>query len=85
MPRKTLGPFQLEQVKTRLRAEQVERENAASARYRAREEVKTTPDVKKRACQCSVVLVLSLCCLLLSVVALVLSSVVLRQASMKQE
>ena len=77
MRRNTPGPWQLEEVKTRLRAEQVQRENAASARYR--------PDVKKSSCQCSVVLVLSACCLLLSFVALVLSTVVLRLASKKEE
>jgi len=77
MPRNPPGPWVLEEVKTRLRAEQVQRENAASARYR--------PDVKKSSCQCSVVLVLSLCCLLLSLVALLLSTVVLRLASKKEE
>ena len=77
MPRNTPGPWQLEEVKTRLREEQVKREKAASARYR--------PDVKKSSCQCSVVLVLSVCCLLLSLVALLLSTVVLRLASKKEE
>ncbi len=72
----------LEKVKKRLRAEQVEREKAASARHRRQEEKQlqqgTDSKVRTSACQCSVLLVLSLCCILLSLAVLVLSSVVLR-------
>jgi hypothetical protein len=75
------GPWALDKVKKRLRAEQVQREETASARYRRQEEKELHQEgqtVKRSACQCSVLLVLTLCCFVLSLAILVLSSVVLR-------
>ena len=81
MPVNQPGPWALDKVKKRLRAEQVQREKAASARYRRQEKKQLDQEaqtVKTSACQCSLLLVLTLCCILLSLVVLVLSSVVLR-------
>ena len=81
MPVNQPGPWALDKVKKRLRAEQVQREKAASARYRRQEQKefhKEGKTVKTSACQCSLLVVLTLCCILLSIVVLVLSSVVLR-------
>ncbi len=75
------GPWALDKVKKRLRAEQVQREETASARYRRQEEKELHQEgqtVKTSACQCSVLLVLTLCCFVLSLAVLVSSSVVLR-------
>jgi hypothetical protein len=77
MPATPPGPWALEKVKQRLRREQVEREEAASARYRRQED---KPKGNSSASQCSVLLVLTLSCLLLSLAVLLLSSVVLRIA-----
>ena len=81
MPVNQPGPWALDKVKKRLRAEQVQREKAASARYRRQEEKQLNQEgqtVKTSACQCSLLVVLTLYCILLSLVVLVLSSVVLR-------
>ena len=77
------GPWALDKVKKRLRAEQVQREEIASARYRLQEDNqkdKEAHSVNSSECHCSVLLVLALCCLLLSLAVLLLSSVVLRFA-----
>ncbi len=76
-----LGPWALDKDNKRLRAEQVQREETASARYRRQEEKELHQEgqtVKTSACQCRVLLVLTLCCFVLSLAVLVLSSVVLR-------
>ncbi len=81
MPENRPGPWALGKVKKRLRAEQVQREKAASARYRRQEDKQKDEEahsVKSSACQCSVLLLLTFCCLLLSFAVLVLSSIVLR-------
>jgi hypothetical protein len=88
MPATPPGPWALDKVKKRLRAEQVQRDEAASARYRRQEDKQKDEEaqtVKSSACRCSVLLVLTFCCLLLSLAVLVLSSVVLRVQSRKQE
>ena len=76
------GPWTLDKVKNKLRAEQVQREKAAAARYRRQEEKKKDRETQigKTSTQCSLLLVLTLCCLLLSLTVLVLSSVVLTLA-----
>ena len=87
MPATPPGPWTLDKVKKRLRAEQVQREKAASARYRRqanRQQDEEAQSVKSSACQCSLLVVLTVCCLLLSLIVLVLSSVVLRVHSRKQ-
>jgi hypothetical protein len=84
MPTNPLGPWALDKVKNRLRAEQVQREEAASARYRRQEDKEKDEEaqsVNSRACHCSVLLLLTLCCLLLSLAVLVLSFIVLRVQS----
>jgi hypothetical protein len=82
MPANPPGPWKLDNVKKRLRAEQVAREKAASARYRRQEDKLRQQRIDSKgqtsACQCSVLLVLGLCCFLLSLAVLVLSSVVVR-------
>ncbi len=83
MPATPPGPWALESVKNRLRLYQVEREEAASARYRRLEDKqkdKEARSVNSSACECSVLLVLAFCCFLLSLSVLILSSVVLRIA-----
>ena len=88
MPPKKGGPWQLEQVKLRLRAEQVARERAAGDRQRALEDEEArdrqarTPGKGNNSwVECTLCL-LVLCCLLLCLSVLLLSSVVL--ASLKQ-
>ena len=87
MPPKKGGPWQLEQVKLRLRAEQVAREREAGARQRAIEEeeardrqARTPVQGNNSWAECTLCLWV-LCCLLLSLSVLLLSSVVL--ASLK--
>ena len=87
MPPKKGGPWQLEQVKLRLRAEQVAREREAGARQRAIEEeearvrqTRTPVQANNSWAECTLCL-LVLCCLLLCLSVLLLSSVVL--ASLK--
>jgi hypothetical protein len=68
---KTVGPWQLDDVKARLRAEQVGRERAASARYRAQEQRDLGEDntIAKNAGKTSwahCIYLLALSCLLLS-------------------
>ena len=93
MPNNPPGPWVLDKVKKRLRAEQVERERIASARYRQEEDrmalaryrqeerhVQQRRDSQGQpsSCQCSVLLVLTLCSCLLSLAVIVLLSFVLR-------
>ena len=81
MPANPPGPWTLDKVKKRLRAEQVQREKSASERYRRPEQKELREKGKTRetsACQGCLLVVLTLCCILLSIVVLVLSSVVLR-------
>jgi hypothetical protein len=83
MPANPPGPWELEKVKRRLRLEQEEREQAASARYKRLEDKQKDTEARRVSsggCECSVLLVLAFCCLLLSLAVLVLSSVVLRIA-----
>jgi hypothetical protein len=75
MPKKS-GPWQLNDVKARLRAEQVGRERAASARYRVQErldlvEDNATPENTGKTSCAHCILLLALSCFLfsLSVVA----------------
>ncbi len=70
------GPWQLDRVKTRLRREQVEQESAASARYRPDEENKKPKTSYSDCIVCGLVL----CCVLLSLSVVFLSSVVLTLA-----
>ncbi len=80
MPKK-LGPWGLNEVKTRLRAEQVKREKAASERYRQQEEGgQDTGSKGVRNCSECLLIVVVLCCFLLSLSVLALSSVILAQA-----
>jgi hypothetical protein len=99
MPPKKGGPWQLEEVKLRLRAEQLARERAAGARYREIEErearerqiIRLEEEALRQARaqgkgntswgECSLC-ILVLCCLLLSISVLILSSVAL--ASLKK-
>ena len=93
MPKTPPGPWALDKVKKRLRAEQLERERIASARYRQEEDRRALAryrqeerNVQQRrdsqgqpsSCQCSVLLVLTLCSCLLSLAVIVLLSFVLR-------
>ena len=83
MPATSPGPWALDKVKKRLRAEQVQREKAASARYRLLEDKRRDEEgrsVSSSGCHCSVLFVLTLCCLLLLLVVLLLCFVVLRIA-----
>jgi hypothetical protein len=73
--KKTVGPWELNEVKTRLRREQVAREAAATARYRQAEERET--DQGSSHC---VLVIAVLSCLLLSLSVLVLAGVVLSLA-----
>jgi hypothetical protein len=80
MPSAQPGPWTLDKVKKRLRAEQVQRERIASAKYRRQEEKKEeqeTQIAKTNTTPCSVLLALTLCCLLLPLTVLVLCGVVL--------
>lgn len=79
--RKQPGPWELNEVKKRLRAEQVNREKAASERYRQQEEGGQGEGNKGvRKCSDCILIVLVLCCFLLSLSVLALSSVILAQA-----
>ncbi len=83
MPANLFGPWALDKVKNRLRAGQVQREKAASARYRRQEDKQKDEEaqsINSSASQCSVLLVLTLCCFLSSLAVLVLSIVALRIA-----
>ncbi len=79
MPVKQPGPWALDKIKKRLRAEQVQREEAASARYRRQAEKQLHQERRlSRRVRVSAVLFLSslcvvLCCHLLSLSCLVLS------------
>jgi hypothetical protein len=70
------GPWQLDRVKARLRREHVVRESAASARYRPDED-NNKPKTSYSDC---IVCGLVLCCVLLSLSVVFLSSVVLALA-----
>jgi hypothetical protein len=89
--RKQPGPWELNEVKTRLRSEQVKREKAASERYRQQKDRGqdegnrgiTHQDVGSkgiRNCSDCILIVLVFCCFLLSLSVLALSSVILAQA-----
>lgn len=76
MPQKA-GPWSLDKVKARLRQEQVEREEEASARYRQREARRAKEEIvgETDLSRC-VLVVLVLCFVLLSVVVLALCAVI---------
>ena len=79
MPQTPPGPWTLDTVKNRLRAEQVQREKAAAARYRRQEQRdnrRETQSSRTSSTQCSLLLLLILVCLLLSLTVLVLSSLI---------
>ena len=79
MPPKGDGPWALDKVKQRLRAEQVDRERAAAARYRRQEERGERQETQSSAAsspQCCLLFLLTVVCLLLSLILLVLSSLV---------
>ena len=81
MPKKPVGPWVLNEVKTRLRREQVAREAAATARYRQLEERETdqgssTREDGRNSVSHCVLFIAVLCCLLLSLSVLLLSGVV---------
>jgi hypothetical protein len=59
------GPWALQKVKTRLRREQVEREDAASARYRQLEAQRNEQTIGGTSWSNCVLIVLVLCCFLL--------------------
>jgi hypothetical protein len=87
MPKKPVGPWALDEVKTRLRREQVAREVAATARYRQAEQRETdqgsstvTREDGRNSVSHCVLLIAVLSCLLLSVSVLVLAGVVLTLA-----
>ena len=84
MPKKPVGPWELNEVKTRLRREQVAREAAATARYRQAEQRETdqgsstvTREDGRNSVSHCVLLIAVLSCLLLSLSVLLLSGVVL--------
>jgi hypothetical protein len=64
MPEKA-GPWALDKVKTRLRREQVEREEAASERYRQLEAKRKEQTIFGTSWSNCVLIVLVLCCFLL--------------------
>ena len=76
MPQRA-GPWSLDKVKSRLRREQIEREEEASERYRRREARATEQSVGGESLSRCVLVVLVLCCVLLSLVVLDLCGVVL--------
>jgi hypothetical protein len=79
MPPKGNGPWALDKVKQRLRAEQVQRESAAAARYRRQEERgegQETQSTNTSSTPFSLLFLLTVVCLLLSLIVLVLSSLV---------
>ena len=71
---KTVGPWQLDDVKARLRAEQVGRERAASARYRRQERQDSGEDNKGKTSWAQCIFLLALSCFLLSLSVLALAS-----------
>jgi len=73
MPKK-VGPWQLDEVKARLRAEQVGRERAASARYRRQEGQDSGEDNKGKTSWAQCIFLLALSCFLLSLSVLALAS-----------
>ena len=73
MPKKH-GPWQLDDVKARLRAEQVGRERAASARYRRQELQDSGEDNKGKTSWAQCIFLLALSCFLLSLSVLALAS-----------
>ena len=76
MPQKP-GPWSLDKVKARLRREQVEREEEASARYREREARRAKEEiVGGTGLPRCVLVVMVLCFVLLSVVVLALCGVI---------
>ena len=76
MPQKA-GPWSLDKVKARLRQEQVQREEEASARYRQREARRAKEEiVGETGLSRCVWVVLVLCVVLLSVVVLALCAVI---------
>jgi hypothetical protein len=82
MPKKPVGPWELNDVKATLRREQVAREAAASARYRRTEERETdqgssTREDGRNSVSHCVLVIAVLSCLLLSLSVLLLSGVVL--------
>ena len=76
MPEKA-GPWALDKVKTRLRREHVEREEAASERYRQQEARPKEQTVGGTSGSNCVLVVLVLCCFLLSLVVVALCAVIL--------
>ena len=93
MPPKRAGPWQLETVKLRLRAEQVAREKAAALRYRQVEDEGAEPlrrshgterDTGKTGWLQIFLCVLVVCCVFL-VLAVVFLSVVVLSLSRKDE
>ena len=93
MPPKRAGPWQLETVKLRLRAEQVAREKAAALRYRQVEDegaepLRRTHAIERYTGQTSwlecFLCVLVLCCVFL-VIAVVFLSVLVLSLSRKDE
>ncbi len=84
MPKKPVGPWELNEVKTRLRREQVAREVAATARYRQAEQRETdqgsstvTREDGRNSVSHCILLIAVLSCFLLSLSVLVLAGVVL--------
>ena len=73
MPKK-VGPWQLDDVKARLRAEQVGRERAASARYRAQERRDSGEDNKGKTSCAQCIFLLALSCFLFSLSVLAFAS-----------
>jgi hypothetical protein len=70
------GPWQLNETKARLRREQVQREVAASERYRR---VEDTDKVREKSSFSNFILcLLVVCCLFLSLSVLVLSTALLK-------
>jgi hypothetical protein len=76
MPQKA-GPWSLDNVKARLRQEQVEREKEASARYREQEARRAKQEtVGETSLSRCVLVVFVLCFVLLSVVVIALCAVI---------
>jgi hypothetical protein len=70
------GPWSLDKVKTRLRREQVEREKKASERFRRQEARSQEQTVGGTSWSRCVLVVLVLCCVLMSLVVLGLCAVI---------
>ncbi len=71
------GPWELNKVKARLRQEQVQREKAASERYRQKEAKAKEQIVGEARSSNCVLVVLLLCCFFFVIVVLALCTVVL--------